>query len=514
MSVSFVQAARLARAQRARPFKLRAFPNWLVLIELLALTAVLIGALALRLPEIDAPVDNYDEGVYLQSLRLLALGYDSFTEIAASQGPLHLHTQLPFFLLFGQTVAAGRTASVAAALLVLVGAWWIGRQAGGRGAGLAAALLLLASPTLLRFSRQALADLPALAPATLAVGLALAYGRSGRRSLLVGAGLLLAVAVLMKPLVLPVALAVAVLVWRPTRAGWRDAGLVLGLVMLVVGLVLLLLGPAAVLDQVLGFRDEARAAYGWSPARNWELLVDKLDQEQPGFYALALAGLALLAARPGRELLAIALWAGASLLLLLWHSPLYYHHTIILLPPLAILGGLAIGAAPALLRGGWRGRIVGGLALASLLLYASGLPELARRDALLLENVDAAGEGSENVGRLEDAAQRIKRLAGPDDFVLTDHPYLTFLANRRVPPELVDLSDARLRAGDLTDEEITALAVAYNPRLVVLWEDKLYRLPRFSAWLKDGYREDRRYGVDEDGLPRAIYRQREVSAPR
>ena len=127
-------------------------------LELLALILVLVAAAATRLPQLNEPANNYDEGVYLESLLLLSRGYDAFTEIAASQGPLHLHAQLPFFLLFGQTVAAGRAASAVLSLVGLVGVWWIGREVGGRWAGIAAAALLVISPTYLRFSRQALAE--------------------------------------------------------------------------------------------------------------------------------------------------------------------------------------------------------------------------------------------------------------------------------------------------------------------------------------------------------------------
>ena len=53
-----------------------------------------------------------------------------------------------------------------------------------------AALLITVSPTYLRNSRQALAEVPALAPAILAVAAALEYQRSGRRLWLVVSGLL------------------------------------------------------------------------------------------------------------------------------------------------------------------------------------------------------------------------------------------------------------------------------------------------------------------------------------
>ncbi len=474
----------------------------------MVLVLLLGTAVALRLPQLGEPADNYDEGVYLESFLLMARGFLPFREISTSQGPLHLYAQFPFFVLFGQTIEAARAASVISSLLALGGVWWIGRQLAGRWAGLGGSLLLLVSPTYLRFSRQAMADIPALAPAALAIGAALAYRRHGRPSLLMAAAFLMALGILMKPIVLPAVIPVILLVWRPSRAGWRDVGALLTVLAATVGAVLLVLGPMLVLDQVLGFRAEARAAYGWSLARNGGVLTDRLGQEQLGFFALGLLGLGLAVVRRECAVLIVALWAGGSLALLLGHSPLRYHHMVILLPPVAILGGVAIASVPALYYERRMARILGGVALVTVVLYGVGLPELIRRDRLLLDNIDTAGAGSNRIDDVVSAAERIQRLTMFDDVIVTDEPYVAFLANRRVPPELVDPSEARLRSGDLTDDEVVALAAAYHPKVVVLWSGRFATLPGFLAWVAAEYRQEKGFGTDDSGQPRVILRAR------
>lgn len=479
-------------------------------VEFALLPLLLLLALAMRWPGLGEPIDSYDEGVHLESLLLLAQGYEPFAEIAAAQGPLHLHSHLPFFLLFGQSLLAARLAVVSYSLLGLLGVWWIGRQVAGPWAGLAALALLAVSPTYLRFSRQVLADVPALGPTILAFGAALAYRRGGRERWLVAAGVLLALGLLVKPLVVPAVPAVLALAWPAARGRsvWRGPALLAGAAAATVLLALLALEPRFVFEDVLSFRAGAREAYGWSLSHNWELLVDKLDQEQPGFFQLALVGAGLLATRPDRRATAaLGLWALASLGLLLAHSPLRYHHMVILLPPLAILGGAAASGLHALLSRVCRARrALAAASLAALVVYTSSVPELARRDALLLRNVDAAGADSGEVDDELAAVERIRRLTRPDDFIVTDHPYLAFLAGRRVPPELVDPSEARLRSGDLTDAEVVALANAYAPELIVLWNGKLSRLPGFMAWAEGRYTTGRRFGTVDDDQPRAILR--------
>ncbi|MFN0071034.1 MAG: ArnT family glycosyltransferase [Chloroflexota bacterium] len=473
--------------------------EWLILI------LIACAAVAMRLPNIGEPVDNYDEGVYLQSLWMMARGYQPFHDLTATQGPLHLYSQFPFFLLFDQTVAAGRSASVIWSTVGLAGVWWIARQLGGPLAGVAAALLLTLSPTYLRFSRQALADLPALAPALLAVGAGLAYRRTGRQSLLVGASVLMALGILMKPIVAPAMIALMLIVWRPSRSGWRDLSK-LGLgVALTIGSVLLMLGPYAVFDQILGFRNDARSAFGWSLAGNWWALVEKLNQDQVGFFALGLVGLGLTALKPWRAGLPVGLWMLASCTLLLTHAPLHYHNMVILIPPLAVLGGLAISALPAMARPRTFTRLLAGVTGATLVLYMSAAPELVRRDARILENIDAAGAGSHEVDDVDAAAERIRRLTEPGDVILTDYPYLAFLADRRVPPELLDPSDVRIRAGDFTDEWALGVAMSSAPTIVVLWDNKLRRLPKVMDWVEEHYEQDRRFGTG-DGQPRVIMR--------
>src|SRR5687768_1468993 len=147
-------------------------------LEGVALAGVLGLALWLRAPNLDAYTGSFDEGIRSQQLFLMAAGYRPFRDIFASQGPLLLDLLFPFYLAFGQSLAAARSGVVACSLVALVGAWWIGRFAAGPAAGLAAAVILALSPSFLEGSRLALAEVPTIAPSLLALGCLLAYRRS------------------------------------------------------------------------------------------------------------------------------------------------------------------------------------------------------------------------------------------------------------------------------------------------------------------------------------------------
>ena len=63
----------------------------------------------------------------------------------------------------------------------------------------------------------------------------------------------------------------------------------------------------------------------------------------------------------------------------------------------------------------------------------------------------------------------IEALTTPDEFVVTDQPYLAFLAERKVPPELVDTAISRIRSRSLTSSKAQTQAAAYQPRVVLFW---------------------------------------------
>ena len=476
----------------------------------MALTVVALLALALRLPNLAMPNDNYDEGVYLQSLLLMRHGYHPFSEILATQGPLHLYLAYPSYALGGYTLSAARAGSVVASLAGLGGVAWAAYALGGRVGGAGAALALALGPTYLAASRQALPEAPAVALAALAVGAAAWAHRTDRDRWRLSAGVLLALACLVKPIAVPAAIPVVLL--ASTRRSPR-ASLLAPATAAAVGVAgLAAVGTLGALDQVIGWRLGGRQFDPTLPViqHNAELLVDKMfRQEQPAFYALAAVGGFALARRSPRAGSALVGWLGAQLALLLTYANLSSHLGTFLVAPLAVLAGLGLAA-------GWsavssrRWRTAAALAGLVALWYAASIPALLDRDQRLV-----AGQlrNDRDGGRDERAAVRaIAQLTDADDFVLTDAPYLAFLANRKVPPPLVDPSSARIHAGALTAEHVITGLHGYRPEIVVLWTGKLARLHPFMEALTREFELVSALGTVDDDLPRAIYRDPDEDA--
>lgn len=452
--------------------------------DLLLLLPPLALAAAFRFQQLDTAGAKSDEGIRLQQLFLMTRGFRPVRDIFASQGPLSLDATYPLFVAFGGDLAAARLAVVVYSLVGVVAAYLCVRQLGlpslaARFGGLVAGLLLAVSPTYLENSRTALVEVPALVPALLAIAAGLRYRATGSWASLALACLLMSLALLIKPLVaaatLPVVLAcLPRLVHRP-----RDLLLPGALSAALTAMVVLAAGPVELYDQVIRYRVGSRQVEGWSLAQNWAVLLGELRWEGIGVLGL-LAAVAAFCLWRWRTTLPLLAWAPASLALLLVYSPLMEKHAVALVPPLAVLAGAGCGVAlQALLaaRSSQARAIVTAPLALGLLAYLASAPVAIGRDRQLANPTTDARDDA-----FGDDVALLAALAGPDDFVIVDEPYVAFLARRMVPPSLADPTVFRLRSGTLTGSEVVAAAERYDVRTMLLWSDGLRELRRFDDW--------------------------------
>jgi hypothetical protein len=476
--------------------------GWLGLFALLAI------AIPTRLLNLEAFAGKFDEGIRGTQLMLMAAGYRPFRDIFASQGPLSLDAFYPTYALFGQTLGAARLASALLSIVGVVVAAWIARCAGGLVAGAVTGLLLTLSPIFIKNSRLALVEVPALVPALGAVGAALAYGRSGDRRWLVGAGVLMGLALAIKPIVAPALVPIGLAILIRGR-GWPGSGLVFSIALVtVLGAIVIVVGPGEVYDQMIRFRLASRQVEGWSLRENWAAISGEIADEQLVLPAAAIAaGLFLLFSRP-RVGVPLVGWAVGSLGLLLVYTPLQFKHAVVLLPPLALLIG--VGAGEVWQR--WEQRDTGArlpwlllaAALALAAWYLVSLPRILEIDRRLV-----AGMPETRPESFDDEIRLLSAISGPGDFVIVDEPSVAFASRRLVPPSLVDTSMVRIRSRSLDADDVIAAAERYEVRALFLFSDGLRTLKPFSEWV------DREYVAVKindrpNGKQRAVYLRRDA----
>ena len=506
-----VDAASLAR-----------FGRWADVLAPLAIVAV---ALPMRLANIGSYSGKGDEGIRAEQLLLMAAGFRPVKEVFASQGPLSLDVFYPFYLLLGQTLAGARLAVVVWSILAILATYWTARLVGGRAGGWLAAALLIASPTFLKNSRLALVEIPAILPAIVALGAALAYQGRGERRWLIVSAVALALALAIKPMVVAVVPAVGlVLLLRPLpesgamnraptespnvgarfiapalRASLNDLLLYAAVCGAILAAIVAWVGPVELYDQLVRYRVGSREAEGWSLRDNWEMLWGELQWDQPAFFALAaLGGIVLAVARP-RAGIPLLVWGALSFGLLLVYSPLGIKHAALQIPPSALLAGAGLGVLWTMLRGagapdegGRDGRAPSRRAVLSwattALIGAVGAAYLVALPTVVARDRQAMTEGAlGSEPPYPQESRLIQALTGPDDFILVDDPYLAFLNGRRMPPWLVDTSYFRIRSGALSGADAVEHAERFDVRLMLLASDNLRELKKFRDWADERF---------------------------
>ena len=476
--------------------------------------AVLVAFAAGRLAIIGVPSEReYDEGVYLLSARAVLAGHDLFSSVFSSQPPAFLETLAFAMRLFGDSIETGRLLILGFALVALAAVASLARRLAGAWAAPAAAAALALTTTFGDLAHVVEAEMPALAIALMALCACLeARRRAWHRGWLLASGALLALGMLFKLLVAPLAAPLGLLLLLAPaprdEAEWRLDGRGPGLLgrvavrALVVAagavavalLPLLFYDARALYEQTIAFHVTKREVYGARPAENLLRVAGHL-RANAALAATALVGGALLALRSRVVLLWLMTWVFVMLAIITLQSPLFWRHLVLLSPPLA----LAAGVTAPLLAGQLRrpGPMIFTTTVIAFWTAATLMGQGRRSDAVFPLFPGSIGRDQGEV-LLENVARWIRDHTEPAELVVGDDPIVIYLAGRQAPPALCDTSTARIVSKSLTLEEATRESSA--ARVIVLRQGgRLSRMPGYLEWLGGHYEKQspRETGLSE-----------------
>jgi len=490
----------------------RAGPSTEMLVSAALATATLVlMALAawMRLYHLGVPFDrdSYDEGVYWQTLRAMAAGHGLYSPIFFSQPPAFMLSIFPFYMMFGQTIWAARLAIVVISMIGVVGAYLLGRAFGGRLGGFVAVLLLFSDPYYLKMSRTLQAEGVAVPLSLMAVALAYVWwekpsGRAGR-TLAVLAGATLSLSVMSKLLtvaaVVPIGLLVGGHLLRLHRRGQlagtpQSRSLLAGLGAVTMASLLQIAPFAGDLGSlwqgVVEFHLRAAELYKSSQSENLADIMDFL-RGSPTAYA-ALCGVVAASLRKDGRVLPLIAWLVATLYILWAQVPMFPHHLVAFTPVLVSLAVAGIGPVKFTGKSTSMPAALGGAIVLLSAMLASIQDWQAASRYLLAETLQANTDGEEWMRVADDLREAI----GPTDLVITDSQFIAGLADRGVPPGLVDTSSVRITTGYLSVEQLVEEVSSPEVKAVLFYSGRLTRgeVAMFAQLVREQFYLLRSYG--------------------
>jgi hypothetical protein len=251
-------------------------------------------------------------------------------------------------------------------------------------------------------------------------------------------GALTAAAIATKLLALPVIVPIAVLAWRRgigAQAAMAMLGGAAAVTAVLVGVYAGVL-PELWRDAVDFHRDARSTGIGESAGSR---LVDYFSPRTPTTW-VALAG--LVAAVVFRRQLAAWAWVAAAIVFLLLQAPLLDHHLVLLAATLGVAAGATLASVP------------GRLALAGLAIVGVGAA------AGWIQDYRQIGRSTPpEPAEVRAAGAAVRALTRPNELVASDLPVVPYLADRRLPGDLVDTSAVRFASGSLTRRDVLAAPV-------------------------------------------------------
>jgi 4-amino-4-deoxy-L-arabinose transferase-like glycosyltransferase len=436
-----------------------------------------------RLLQLDRLSYDYDEGAYWQSLESMRHGHRLFAEVFSSQPPAFLGGLSPIYNLLGGGIVAGRLPIMVGSLVALLAVFVIGRALAGTWTGLLAMALVAFDPLYLALSDRLQADMPSVVVGLIAVAVgAEAARRSAGTWVWILVGVFLGLSIMTKLLGVVFLVPVAWMAFSPAGGRWRRLGAAAtgGL-----GAVVLSMAPyadqlGAVYGQAIGLHLTTRSSEPQSLGQKIQRIIDDGPRLVP--WLAALVGAVTGATRRSGWLGMLVAWLAAALAVDLAQGPLFIHHLVLLVPPVCLLAaaapGLVIGALASRREGEavpWSGAAVVTAGFGVVAGFGLGLAALTSP----LPPEDATAQP---------AITAINRYVEPGVYVVTDQLFASARTGHPTAPNLVDLSLARITAGELTAAQVEAATQATNARAVIYSTGRLTTLTGFQDWVRERFR--------------------------
>lgn len=449
-------------------------PRWTpgALEKTLLLGILLVSAAKLHnIPNIDLQEEGmYEESHAIYGAKLISEGLTYLRDFEYLHTPLVLYLFSVPYQFANANIGYFRAYGVIASAITAFLTYKIAERYTSKPTAAVAASILLINPLFFKYSRYANPDILLLLFTSISIYLLHEHYRKGGRVYLVSSSLALSLAYLTKETAIVILLAIQVEMYL------RHKSIKPGLEYSVFAL-----APIAAYYFWL-----ALAGIDWMGY--WRVFLDT------GAGNTAAEKIQSLAKSFGRDVLLAAMLPFAIIqmnwrkhrILVLWLFSLltllayaYYRpkYTILVLPAAAIMAAGTLHEAAAAIRA--KDRLLATLFTAAILAFF--IQNIALDARLILQ------DGSQQINAL---SKMVEENTAPSEFVLPTQPAIQIMANRRVPPELFEISANRISRGEIPPEAIIRSIEKNKVRLVVVENEKL-NTPAITNYLNaSGFRKE------------------------
>jgi hypothetical protein len=294
-------------------------------------------------------------------------------------------------------------------------------------------------------------------------------------------GVVLGLSIMTKLLGVVFLVPVAWMAFSPADGRWRRLGATAtgGLSAMVLSMAPYADQLGAVYGQAIGLHLTTRSSEPQSLGQKVRRIIDDGPQLLPCLAALA--GAVTGAVRRSSWVGMLVAWVATALAVDLAQGPLFIHHLVVLVPPVSLLAAAAPGLVVGALASSRKGRAPrSGAAMVAAgvgVVAGCGLGLAALTSPLPPEDPTA-----------QPAITAINRYVEPGVYVVTDQLFAAARTGHPTAPNLVDLSLARITAGELTAAQVEAATQATNARAVIYSTGRLTTLTGFQDWVRQRFR--------------------------
>lgn len=417
---------------------------------------------------------DYDEGLNLIKALLYSRGFSLYSQIWNDQPPLFTAILSSWLSIFGQSVLAARLLVLLFSSLLIWCFYQIIRRELGNISALIATMLLFTSWLYIRLSISVMIGLPSLSLAMLSIYLISLYKQNHIKRYLIFSGIYFALSLQTKAFTVFLIPLIMLYIWdfqinlsyiqKYSKKIFYSLFLWIGSLGSTYILIALLFGQFFHHDQLIQSHLNQPIQTEIQNYNNLDYFNYMTVQDRDYIF-LAIIGIFTIIYHKNRNGLLPITWLATSILILLFHKPIWYHHYHLISIPICWLAAYAIASLLDLLSQNWHANLKSFFrSFNSIKLLIISLISIIFVLLIFATPPITKGSPPKDLQLLK----LVVKYKKSTNWVFTDRPIYAFYANLPVPPEIAVISSKRINSGKLTNQEMLAILKKYRPEQIVI----------------------------------------------